>query len=87
MRKGGRGECGLILCFNRSLKELEEHLARRTDFGSVWLAWPKKASGVESDLSEKEVQKVGLDAGLVDYKVCSIDEIWSGLKFTHRKGS
>jgi hypothetical protein len=51
---------------------------------ALWVAWPKKSSGVESDMSETLVREVGLAHGLVDYKVCAIDEVWSGLKFAVR---
>ena len=50
----------------------------------LWIAWPKRASGVSSDLSQTVVRQIGLSAGLVDYKVCSIDETWSALRFTVR---
>lgn len=53
--------------------------------GGLWIAWPKKASGVASDLTQTVVRKFGLDAGLVDYKICSIDKTWSGLLFTRRR--
>lgn len=52
--------------------------------GMVWLAWPKKASGVVTDLGDGVVRELGLGAGLVDVKVCAIDETWSGLKFVYR---
>ena len=52
---------------------------------AVWIAWPKKASGVKSDLNENVVREFGLSAGWVDYKVCAIDETWSGLCFARRK--
>lgn len=52
--------------------------------GMLWIAWPKKASGVPSDLSENIVRDLGLQAGLVDVKVCAINDIWSGLKFVYR---
>jgi hypothetical protein len=52
--------------------------------GSLWVSWPKKTSGVKSDLDENVVRAIGLDAGLVDVKVCAIDDIWSGLKFVVR---
>lgn len=52
--------------------------------GMLWISWPKKASGVATDLTENEVRKIGLDAGLVDVKVCAVNEIWSGLKFVIR---
>jgi hypothetical protein len=53
--------------------------------GGLWVAWPKKASGVASDLSENVVRDAALACGLVDYKVCAIDGTWSGLKFAVRK--
>ena len=52
--------------------------------GMIWVAWPKKSSGVTTDLSFDRVQRIGLDAGLVDVKICAIDETWSGLKFVYR---
>jgi len=52
--------------------------------GMLWVAWPKKTSGVASDLSEGIVRDFGLAAGLVDVKVCAIDDTWSGLKFVRR---
>jgi hypothetical protein len=53
--------------------------------GMIWVSWPKKASGVTTDLSDVVVRDIGLAAGLVDIKVCAIDDIWSGLKFVIRK--
>jgi hypothetical protein len=58
--------------------------AKLTANGMIWIAWPKKSSGVTTDLTEQRVQRIGLDAGLVDVKVCAIDETWSGLKFVYR---
>ena len=52
--------------------------------GGLWVAWPKKSSGVPTDLVFEVVQPLGLDAGLVDNKVCAIDETWSGLRFVYR---
>ena len=52
--------------------------------GMIWIAWPKKSSGVATDLLFESVQRIGLDAGLVDVKICAIDETWSGLKFVYR---
>ena len=52
--------------------------------GMIWVAWPKKSSGVVSDLTFDNVQRIGLDAGLVDVKICAVNEIWSGLKFVYR---
>lgn len=52
--------------------------------GMFWVSWPKKTSGIKTDLTEDEVRKIGLAAGLVDVKVCAVNEIWSGLKFVIR---
>ncbi len=65
----------------RDFAKLAEKL---TTNGLLWIAWPKKSSGVTTDLSFERVQRIGLDAGLVDVKICAIDETWSGLKFVYR---
>lgn len=52
--------------------------------GMLWISWPKKSSGVATDLDENIVRDMGLKAGLVDVKVCAVDETWSGLKFVFR---
>ena len=52
--------------------------------GMFWVSWPKKSSGVQTDLNENIVRDIGLAAGLVDVKVCAVDEVWSGLKFVYR---
>jgi len=52
--------------------------------GTLWIAWPKKSSKVPTDLSFNNVQRIGLDAGLVDVKICAVNDIWSGLKFVCR---
>jgi hypothetical protein len=60
-------------------------LARNlADDGILWISWPKKTSGVATDLNENLVRDLGLPLGLVDVKVCAIDEVWSGLKFVRR---
>jgi hypothetical protein len=53
--------------------------------GSLWICWPKKTSGVQSDLSEREVRGYALERGLVDFKVAAIDQTWSGLRFARKK--
>jgi hypothetical protein len=53
--------------------------------GALWIAWPKKSSGVATDLSDDAVRELGLAAGLVDNKVCAIDDVWSGLRFVYRR--
>jgi hypothetical protein len=50
----------------------------------LWVSWPKKTSGLAKDLDENVVRRVGLEAGLVDVKVCAVSDIWSGLKFVRR---
>lgn len=52
--------------------------------GALWISWPKGSSGVATDLNENVVREIGLAAGLVDVKVCAVDEVWSGLKFVRR---
>ncbi len=52
--------------------------------GGLWVCWPKKASGVLADLTDSVVREIGLAAGLVDNKVCAVDETWSGLRFVIR---
>jgi hypothetical protein len=49
--------------------------------GMLWISWPKKSSGVVTDLTENAIRQAGLDAGLVDIKVCAVNDVWSGLKF------
>lgn len=77
----------LIVCFVASTRELERRLPQvlRVLGQGVWFAWPKKASGVVTDLTESVVRDRCLSLGLVDYKVCAIDATWSGLKFARRK--
>ena len=65
----------------RDVPTLKKRLASG---GGFWVAWPKKTSGVASDLSEGIVRDFGLASGLVDVKVCAIDDTWSGLKFVRR---
>jgi len=58
---------------------------RLTPGGGLWVAWPKKASGVETNVTFEVVQPTGLKTGLVDNKVCAIDATWTGLRFVYRK--
>lgn len=78
----------LILFFADSQQILKREfpkLAQKLEKnGMLWIAWPKKTSGVATDLSDNSVRKIGLDAGLVDVKVCAVNDIWSGLKFVYR---
>ena len=78
----------LIVLFadsQRMLKAEFPRLARKlAQNGMLWIAWPKKSSGVSSDLTDNIVRRIGLEAGLVDVKVCAVNEVWSGLKFVYR---
>ena len=78
----------LILFFVLSERALARDFtklaASLTSNGMIWIAWPKKSSGVTTDLTFERVQRIGLDAGLVDVKICAIDDTWSGLKFVYR---
>jgi hypothetical protein len=87
LRPRARGRCDLLLWFARSRAELLRRIERLGNLpgDAIWIAWPKQASGVKTDLTQTDVRRAGLDAGLVDYKICSIDATWSGLKFTRRK--
>jgi len=82
------GPFDVILLFAPDRGHLERSFAtaagRLSPAGGLWVGWPKKASGVATDLTEDVVRAVGLEAGLVDNKVCAIDEVWSGLRFVFR---
>ena len=77
-----------VLLFVKSEKELRkkfaEYAERLLPAGMIWIAWPKKSSGVTTDLSFNSVQTIGLAAGLVDVKICAVSDVWSGLKFVFR---
>ena len=79
----------VIVFFTKEARELEAQFARlkaALDFaGGLWIARPKKASGVKTDVHDGFVREYGLSQGLVDNKVCAIDETWSGLRFVYRR--
>ena len=78
----------IVMLFAAGRADLEKSfrtLAKRlSPAGGLWVAWPKKASGVATDLTEDIVREIGLQTELVDNKVCAIDEVWSGLRFVIR---
>jgi hypothetical protein len=84
----GAGHADVIVCFAKDQRSLITRFAgaaeRLETNGGLWIAWPKKASGVATDLDENVVRELGLAAGLVDNKVCAIDDTWSGLRFVVR---
>jgi CheY-like chemotaxis protein len=80
--------CDLTIWFNKSRKELRANIGKMAvtiGKGRLWIAWPKKGTSSVSDLTQQDVREIGLAAGLVDFKICSIDERWSGLLFTRRR--
>jgi len=83
--KLARGALDFVFLFTKARAALEREMmtAARAlaPAGMLWIAWPKKSSGVSSDLDENIVRGTGLAAGLVDIKVCAVTDIWSGLKF------
>jgi hypothetical protein len=75
----------LFVKSERELKaKFSEYAKRLEAAGMLWVSWPKKSSGVLTDVSEATVRSVGLAAGLVDVKICAVDDVWSGLKFVIR---
>ena len=66
------------------MQQSERMLKQLSPAGMFWVSWPKKTSGVPTDLNEKIVREIGLAVGLVDVKVCAVTEVWSGLKFVRR---
>lgn len=88
VKEVAKGKLDFAILFVQNRAELEKRFAgfrdRLEKNGMLWVAWPKKASQVPTDLSESVVRLYGLDAGLVDIKVCAVDDTWSGLKFVRR---
>ena len=88
MARGGKGPLDFAMVFTQSQAELTKEFRRLAKMlqpaGMLWVSWPKKSSGVATDLGENMVREIGLAAGLVDVKVCAVTETWSGLKFVRR---
>ena len=82
------GTLDVVLFFVTRRSELERRfggMARALEpAGGLWIAWPKRTAGVATDLSENVVREIGLGEGLVDNKVCAVDDVWSGLRFVYR---
>lgn len=88
LRTGNRGARETTLWFVTARRDCERRfqaVAKAVGEGTLWMAWPKRSSGVETDLTEDAIRDVALPAGMVDTKVCAIDEIWSGLRLTRRR--
>lgn len=91
LRRGLAAPRDLTIWFITSRRQLEGDLVRmlpprdETTAGHLWIAWPKKSSGVKTDLTEDVLREVVLPLGMVDRKVCAVDETWSGLLFSWRR--
>jgi hypothetical protein len=89
IRSSARGTNDVLVSFHTKRSDLEERLpallAAMDVDGGLWIAWPKRASGVPTDITEDTVREVALPLGLVDNKVCAIDDTWSGLRVVWRK--
>ena len=84
----GKLSLDFAMFFTKSKAALAKEFRRITKLlapaGIFWVSWPKKSSGVATDLDENIIREIGLAAGLVDVKVCAVTEVWSGLKFVRR---
>ena len=82
------GPLDFAMLFVQSQAELKQKFSKiakqLAPAGILWVSWPKKSSGVATNLNENDVRKIGLDVGLVDVKVCAVNDVWSGLKFVIR---
>jgi hypothetical protein len=85
----GEGPAQLVMLFSPSVADLERDFdgakAAIAPGGTLWICWPKKASGAQSDLDQPKVRRHAMDRGLVDFKVAAIDTTWSGLRFARKK--
>ena len=87
-RRAGREPYDVVLLFCQDratlVRRFDAAAARHTSGGMIWVCWPKRSSGIATDLGDQVVREFGLAHGRVDVKVCAIDETWSGLKFVIR---
>jgi hypothetical protein len=88
VRRRARGLLDVVVLFCTRRRDLVRQFPRwaavLAPAGGLWVSWPKRSSGVPTDLDESQVREVGLAHGLVDNKVCAIDDTWSGLRFVIR---
>ena len=87
-----RGEADVIVLFATKFSRLKTGFPKAIELmppggGMLWISWPKKAAKMDTDLDENLIRDFGLDLGVVDTKVCAIDEKWSGLRFSRRKAN
>ena len=85
----GSDELDVVHLFTKTRSELikliDRYMTKIKQEGAIWVSWPKKASGIPTEVNEDTVREVALPLGLVDIKVCAVDETWSGLKLVIRK--
>jgi hypothetical protein len=83
-----KGSLDFIHVFVTTQEDFEKAFLKQKSLlnknGMLWISWPKKSSGVNTDLDENKIREFGLTNGLVDVKVCAVDDTWSGLKFVYR---
>src|SRR4051812_40065927 len=83
-----RGKLDVVICFLTARSALERRFdsLKRAIFpdGGLWISWPKRSSDIQTDLTEDVIREIALERGLVDNKVCAIDQTWSGLRLVHR---
>ena len=86
---GASGPADVAIAFCRTLAELRERLAelagRIFPAGALWVAWPRRAGGHDSDIRDQDIRDLALPLGLVDVKVAALDEDWSGLRLVWRR--
>jgi Protein of unknown function (DUF3052) len=85
----GADELDVVHLFTKTRSELikliDRYMTKIKQEGAIWVSWPKKASGISTEVTEDTVRELALPLGLVDIKVCAVDETWSGLKLVIRK--
>lgn len=88
LEKSSANEIDFVHLFTSKEKELSDHLKQLKNQirsnGIIWVSWPKKSSKIPSEIDENKIREIALPMGLVDVKVCAVDEVWSGLKLVIR---
>lgn len=86
--RGRAGQTDIVLLFCANLARLRRNFGKAKRLlrpsGALWVCWPKRSSGIASDLAENDIRAEALAGGLVDVKVCAVDRTWSGLKLVYR---
>ena len=89
VRTRASGRADIVMSFHTERADLADAAPALSEVmdvdGGLWIAWPKKASGVATDITEDTIREVALPTGLVDMKVCAVDDTWSGLRLCWRK--